>query len=350
MKTLRKTIPFMLLVASAFSTTGCSMYHSKADKKENFVGFYVLESYKSKHAKTDEEPYDRKAEEGIVACFTLDINGYGYYGYKSNAVEAWVSPVYSNYIQDDDDPSLYKAIHLTNNLQKVWAWNWKVGDLNEPTMGFNSYDRVVEERSWPLPDKKERVSTLSYTIPWHTYNIYNPPKEQIYQDVVYRKMSSSTDYKQINDLLGTSFVPNKPMEMGGTNGFYVYSYNLKEGVDQSTFKQPYEYVILDTESYSNGQLTMYYSETENPGKKQLQVPVTITNPGSGYKVTALGREFNGSISNSSEYKCVTYLYTDQTKYAETDPYNSETFSPYYGEAQTIDALIAEITTPVEPNE
>ena len=342
MKTLRKIIPFMLLAASAFSTTGCSMYTSNADKKENFVGFYVLESYNSKHNKEDEETYDRMEEEGIVACFTLDIDGYGYYGYKSKTVDAWVKPVYSTYLADDDDPSLYKAIHLTDNLKKVWAWDWKVGDLDEPTMGFHNFERVIEERKWPRKDLTERVQTLSYTIPWHTYTIYKPAKEQIYQDVCYRKMSDSTDYRQINELLGTNFVPSKPMEMGGTHGFYTYSYYLKEGASES-FVKPYEYAIIDTESYSDGKMTMYYSETANPGKKSVQVPVEVTNPGHAYKVTVWGRDFSGSISNSSEYTCVTFLSTDATQYTDDDPYNSETFGPYSGSAQTVDELIAEIT-------
>lgn len=344
MKTLRKIIPLMLLAASAVSVSGCSSYHSKPDKKENFVGFYVLETYNSKHAKTDEETYDRKAEEGIVACFTLDINGYGYYGYKSKTVDAWVKPVYSTYIQDDDDPSLYKAIHLTDNLKNVYAWDWKVGDLDEPTMGFNSGERVVKDRPWPLPDVKETVSTLSYNIPWVTYTAYNPDREQIYQDVVYKKMSSSTDYKQINELLGTNFVPNKPMEMGGTNGFYMYSYSIKDSARES-FVKPYEYAIIDAETYSNGKMTMYYSETSNPGMKTTQVPVAITNPGSGYKVTAFGRDFYGSISNSSEYTCVTYLNTDSSKYSDEDPYVSESFSPYIGEARTLGEVIDKAREP-----
>ena len=344
MKTLRKIIPLLLLGATALTTSGCSMYHSKADKKENFVGFYVLETYKSKHNKDDEETYDRKAEEGIIACFTLDINGYGYYGYKSNTVEAWVKPVYSTYVQDDEDPSLYEAIHLTDNLKKVYAWDWKVGDLYEPTMGFNSFERVVEDRPWPLRDKKEQVQTLSYTIPWHTYTIYNPDKEQIYQDVVYRKMSTSTDYQQINQLLGTSFVPGKPMEMGGTNGFYTYSYSLKEG-RQDSFVPPYEYAIIDSESYSNGKVTMYYSETANPGKKSVELPVTITNPGSGYKVSAFGRDFFGSISNQSDYKCVTYLNSDSSLYTDEDPYSYETFSPVLDDNATLEDVIDKAREP-----
>ena len=346
MKTLRKIIPFMLLAASTLSTTGCSMYHSKADKKENFVGFYVLNVYSSKHQKTDEETYDRKTDEGIVACFTLDIDGYGYYGYKSNTVDAWVKPVYSTYVQDDDDPSLYKAIHLTDNLKKVWAWDYKVGSLNESTMGFNPVTKVIEDRPWPLSDKKETYYTLSYTVPWVTYAAYNPDREQVYQYVEYKKVSSSTDYNQINQLLGTSFVPNKPMEMGGTHGFYTYSFYLKSEVDQGSFVSPIEYAVIDTESYSNGQMTMYYSETANPGKKSVQVPVTITNPGSGYKVTAFNKDFCGSISNASEYTCVTWLNTDSSQYSEEDPYNSETFAPYYGEATTVDGVIEDITSQV----
>ena len=343
MKTLRKIIPFLFMTASAFTTTGCSSYHSTASKKEDFVGFYVLDVYRSKHEKTDEDTYDRKAEEEIVACFTLDINGYGYYGYKSKTEEAWVKPVYSTYVVDDKDPSLYKAIVLTDNLKKVYAWDRKVGCLEEPTMGFNPSTRVVKDRPWPFKDITETTYSLSYNIPWYTYTIYNPDKEQIYQDVSYKKVSSSTDYHQINELLKTSFVPNKPMEMGGTTRFYSYSYYLKSEIDQESFVSPYEYAVLDTDTYSKGQVTMYYSETSNPGRKSAQVPIQITNPGSAYKITALGREFRGSITNAYDTISYTWLTTDSSQYSSEDPYNSETFSPYFGEASTVDEFIAEIT-------
>ncbi len=342
-KTFKKIIPMVLLFGTV-TMSGCSMYSSKADKKENFVGFYELDVYQGKHESADEEPYDRKAEEGISAYFTLDINGYGYYGYKSNTEEAWVKPVYSHFVPDEEQEGLFEAITLGANLKKTWAWDKRVGDLDEPPMGFR---RQEVKTGNGIFKKKEMVCTLSYTIPWHVYTIYNPDKIQKYQYVSYKKISESTDYRKINEKLGTNFVPNKPMEMAATNGFYVYSYNLKEGVDPNTFVKPYEYVIIDAESYSNGEFTMYYSETSNPGKKSQQVQTAIVTPGSSYSVDALGRKFVGSISDANEYTCVTYLSTDSSLYTEEDKYSYEQFSPYYGEATTIDALIAELTTPNE---
>ena len=340
-KTLKKIIPMVLLFGTT-TMSGCSMYSSKADKKENFVGFYELDIYQSKHEASDEETYDRKAEEGISAYFTLDIDGYGYYGYKSNTEEAWVKPVYSHYVSDDEKEGLYKAISLGANLRKTWAWDKKVGDLDEPTMGFKRQEIKTGDG---LFKKKEMVSTLSYTIPWHEYTWYKPHKIQKYQYVCYKKISDSTNYQQINEKLGTNFVPNKPMEMAATNGFYIYSFSLKEGVNPDTFEKPYEYVILDSNSYSNGQFTMYYSETANPGKKSQKVQTSIVIPGSSYSVEALGRTFVGSISNANEYTCITYLNTDSSLYTEEDNYSFEQFAPYNGEATTIDELITELTTP-----
>ena len=77
MKTLKKIIPFILLASTA-TMSGCSMYSSKADTLENIVGFYELEIWKGKHEASDEDPYDRKAEEGTVAYFTIDKDGYAY--------------------------------------------------------------------------------------------------------------------------------------------------------------------------------------------------------------------------------------------------------------------------------
>ena len=108
-----------MLLAATSLTTGCSMYSSKADTLENIVGFYELEIWSGKHEATDEETYDRKAEEGTVAYFTIDKNGYAYYGFKDNETEAWVKPAFAHYTADDDNPELYKAVTIEGKVDTV---------------------------------------------------------------------------------------------------------------------------------------------------------------------------------------------------------------------------------------
>ena len=111
-KTLIKIIPLLL---GTTLVVGCSStYSSKSDKKENFVGLYELDVYKSKRESSEEEPYDRKTEEGITAYFTIDLDGYGYYGYKDNANPARVDQVFWTFVEDEEQPgsSIYFFIDI----------------------------------------------------------------------------------------------------------------------------------------------------------------------------------------------------------------------------------------------
>jgi len=336
MKTLKKVIPFAILLASAFSTTGCSMYSSKADEKKYFIGTYVLDEYKAKHSAEEEEAYDKKEEEGIFACFTVADDGYGYYGYKDKKTEAYVVPVYSSFIADEEKEGLFKAIILKDGVRDVRDPQRVVGCGDEPTLGFKRFEKVVEERQWPLPDKKETVTTLAWTIP-HYVNPFDKKEEIQYSYACYKKVSEDVGYKKINELLGTSYTPTKPYELGNLSGFGYYCYSKKDSA--SEYVSPYEYAVIDYDSYSNGKYTLYYSETATPGKKSIQVPVTITEPGC-FKVTMLGKEY---LANGSAQKLPTSLSVASTAYSEEDILNSEWFTNYIGEATTVDEVIEAIT-------
>ena len=332
MKTLRKIIPFMMLVASAFTTSGCSMYTSKADEKKYFIGTYVLDEYKAKHSNDEENPYDKKADEGIVACFSVADNGYGYYGYKSNTKEAYVVPVYSSFVADDEKEGLYKAIVLKDGIRDVRDPERVVGCGDEPTMGFKRFEKVVQDRPWPLPDKKEEFTTLAWTIP-HYVNPFNKKEEIQYSYACYKKVSNEASLAKVNEIMGTSYVQTKPFELGRFSGFGIYSFSKRS----EEYVSPYEYAVIDFDSYSNGNYTVYYSEVSDPGKKTAQAPVAITAPGN-FKVTMLGKEF---LASGSPETLPTQLNINYVE--DEDPLYGEWFYNYYGEATTVDEVIAEIT-------
>ena len=338
MKTLRKIIPFMLLTATAFTTSGCSMYSSKADTLDNIVGFYELEIWQGKKEKTDEEPYDRKAEEGTVAYFTIDKDGYAYYGFKDNNTEAWVKPAFATYRHDDDEPELYEAVTIEGKVPTVYAWEKRVGCLDESPMGFKRQEVVVEKRVWPLKDKTEMKSTLAYTIPWHEYTIYNPHKIQKYQYVQYKRISGDTGYDVINQKLGTNFQMTKPYEIYGLDGYWVYRCQYKEGSGLDS-RGAYDYAILDMGSYSNGKLTVTYALKENHVRQTVQVPVAALEKGRSYSVT-----FNGKAFNGTGIGCT----TDQTTYQESDPLIDESFSYFYSSDLSLDQIIDEEKKPASP--
>ena len=338
MKTLRKTIPFMLLVASAFTTSGCSMYTSKADTLENIVGFYELAVWEGKKEASDEDTYDRKAEEGTVAYFTIDKDGYCYYGFKDNKTEAWVKPAYATYSHDDDEPELYKAVSIQGKVDTVYAWEKTVGCLDEPVLGFKRQEVVVEERKWPLKDKTEMRSTLAYTIPWHEYTWYNPHKIQKYQYVEYRRISNETGYKVINEKLGTNFEMKVPYEIYGLDGYWVYRCQPKDGSGLDS-RGIYEYAVLDMGSYSNGKLTVTYSLKSSPGRQTVQVPVNVVEMGRSYSIT-----FNDKAFNGTGIGCA----TDQASYPDSSKVLDESFSMFYSSDLSLNEIIDREKEPAGP--
>ena len=310
-KILRKIIPLFVLVSTL--PAGCSVYTSKPDKKENIVGLYELDVYSSKKESSDEEPYDRKQEEGISAYFTIDMDGYGYYGYKDNNTPARVDQVFSKFVPDDEQPELFKAISMKGTDQTVYMWDKKVGCLDEPTMGFRA-------------DKND--STLSYTINWYEHTLYNPPKIQKYQYVCYKKISDETGYEAINRLLGTSFSPRVPYEMKYMHpGYYPYRCSSKEGTGIGT-KGIYEYALLDMNNYHDGKLTIYYSEAADPGQKTTEVTVSIKEVGLNVSFMFNGKEF---VSVNSSFG---------TAYSEESDITSESFTRWYSDELTLDEVIA----------
>ena len=332
MKTLKKIIPFVLLLSTA-TMSGCSMYSSKAAEKSWFVGTYELDVYKARHnMDAEEEPYDRKAEEGIKAYFTLDIDGYGYYGYKDNNTEAWVDSVFSEYIADDEKTELFKAISMNNGSAHAYEWEWKVGCLDEPTMGFQ-YKEIKQSGIAGVFGKKDMEYTLSYTIPQRHNNIMN--KDIRYQYVSYKKISDETGYTKINQLLGTNYQETKPFEFKKATGYWVYRCQTKEGSGLDS-KGYYEYAILDCDSFNNNELTVYYSLKSEPGQKTAKVPFSVTTKGHAFKIVFNDKEFNGTGIGCT---------TDQSTYGEDSQLIDESFSMFYSSDLTIDEIIAQETAP-----
>ena len=335
MKTLRKLIPFIFLTASAFTTTGCSMYQSKADTLENIAGFYELEIWQGKKEASDQDTYDRKAEEGTVAYFTIDKDGYAYYGFKDNDTSAWVKPCFATYKHDDDQPELYEAVTIEGKVDTVYAWEKKVGCLDEPIMGFKRQEVVVEKKTWPFKDKTEMKSTLAYSIPWHEYTWYNPHKIQKYQYVQYKRISGDTGYQVINQKLDTNFQMTVPYEIYGLEGYWVYRCETVEGSELGS-RGLYEYAVLDIGSYSNGKLNVHYSLKANPGRRVMQVPVEAYEKGKSYKVTFNGQSFIGTGMNCS---------TDSSTYPAESEITRESFTSWWSSDLTLDEVIEKERTP-----
>ena len=331
MKTLRKIIPLLLLGATTLTTTGCSMYHSKAAEKSWFVGTYELDVYKFRRSmNSDEEPYDRKAEDGIKAYFTLDIDGCGYYGYKDNDTSPWISSVFSHYIQDDEKPELFEAIKMQDGsvAGDVYEWDWKVGCLDEPTMGF-MYQEKQKSGIAGFFGGKYMEYTLSYTIPQRHNNVMD--KDIHYQYVSYKKISDETGLDPINGALGTSIEIDRPYELKKATGCLIYRCQPKDGTGLGN-KGHYEYAIVDMSSYSNGSAPLYYSYKDNPGQHIETVRFERNEVGVSMKTSIFGKQYITSGMGLG-------METSYDDYPEESDLTHESFSAYYSQDLTLQEVI-----------
>jgi len=328
MKTLKKIIPFMVITGFL---TGCSSYNAKPGKLEHLVGTYELSVYKMRHNPDDTDTYDRKAEIGAVAYFSIDKDGYGFYAYKDNETAARVDQVFSTFTYDDEKPELIEAIKLSDGLTHKYYSEKMVGCLDEPPMGFR--DQLLKK-------------TLSYTL--HQGKMWDKDGTPIpYQYAEYKRISEDSSLAKINSLMGTSASFNRPYEMKALKGYSVYRAQVREGHQGEIGDRGiYEYAVLDLNNISNGKANLYYSLLASPGRQVKALDISVNEKGKSVKVEGLGKVF---YSEGTGYTLpIGGFATKWEEYAESDPLTNEWFSTYYGQDLSLEEVIEQERTPLAP--
>jgi len=321
----RRLVGLMFIMMLFIQLVGCTMYSSKAGSKEEMIGTYELTVYKKKNENNEEIDY--KAIISAKAYFTLDINGYGYYAYQDKDTTVKCSQVYSTFIVDDEDETKYKSIELSDGITHKYLWEQKPGCLAEPKMGFD-----------------KNYHTFSYTIPKQTKNLLLS-HDVDYSYVSYTKISNNTDLTTINEKLGTSFSFTKPFELSNMSGFYYATFNDNTDHHNEDYGK-YEYMIIDMDSYNNGNVDVYYSLVAAPGKTQVACSITLVETNGIYKypqISILGKTYEGSGSyNKLATSFSRQVYSEPDDQGTKTQYYSDYFSHYLGTQTTIDNYIAEI--------
>lgn len=329
--TIKRIIPLLVMTGTL---VGCSAHGYKPGPVEDLVGLYELEIIKKKHNVDDQDTYDYKSEIKAKAYFTINKDGYGYYGYKDKNTPARVDQVFSNFEYDTDDeahPDYVESISMTDGITHKMGYEKEAGCLDEPPLGF--HDTALKKY-------------LEYTIPYYTYTItvfgHKSTYTQYYQYVQYKKIGNDVSLKKVNELMGTKVSFKKPYEMKAMNRFMLYycSANTEAGAEESRFGF-YDYLFLDTDSYKNGYIDMYSKEKEGEATV-TKVKVAVSNKGYSVTVRALGKDFiNGPASKLTSSLSTSYEYD-----LVNDKYIYERFDNYLGNATTPEELITELTTSV----
>ncbi|MBR4378342.1 MAG: hypothetical protein IKP50_05655 [Bacilli bacterium] len=302
--------------------SSCTSYSSKPGRLEGLVGTYELVTYKMKHEEITEgdNTYDKKAEIGAVAYFSIAKDGYAFYGYKDNSTAPRVDQMFATFFYSEKKPKLIEAVDLTDGVTSRSDNHKAPGCLDEPKMGF----------------KSELFSkTLNYTV--HSGHL--PLQKDVkvpYRYVEYKKVSREASLAKVNQYLGTSVIFSKPYEMKAMTGYAVYRCNPKDGEIGS--RGIYEYAILDFNSYSNGELNLIYSLKENPGQNTKKLSVVVEEAGKTVKLEGLSKPL---YSSPGQLNTLSYgdFYSKSEDYPDGDPYYGENFSTYYGNEATLEYII-----------
>ena len=322
-----KKLTTLLVLSSLLA--GCSTYSSKPGKKTHLLGTYELTVYKMKYENTTEtegesedNTYDKKAEIGAVAYFSIDADGYGYYGYKDNSTAARVDQIFFTFKYSEKKPNLVEAIDMTDGIHNKYDDQKCPGCLDEPKMGFR--DELFKK-------------SVNYTInsghrPFHK-EILTP-----YRHVEYKRVSKEASLAKVNEYMGTNVHFERPYEFKAMTGFATYSCLPKDGSMGN--KGLYEYAILDLDSYSNGEFTITYSLKANPGRQTAKVTASVVEIGKSVKFDGFGKTFYSTNTTYDASMLSTGNFATKSEdYSEDDLYYNEYFAPYYGEATTLDQLI-----------
>ena len=323
----RKLIP---LIVVSTSLASCTTYKSKPGKIEHLVGTYELISYKMKKEEVSEgndgdTTYDKKAEIGAVAYFSVDANGYGFYGYKDNSTDPKVDSVFFTFKYSEKKPQLIEAINMENGVTIVSDAHICPGCMDEPNFGFQ--DRWFKK-------------SLNYTVN-SGHEAFHPEIKVPYRYVEYKRISKETGLNVVNQRLGTSVTFTKPYEMKAMSGYAVYRCSPKDWSEGN--KGKYEYAILDFDSYQNGEIDMIFSLKESPARQTKKVSISVAEKGKTMKIEGLGKTF---YSFNNEYNKLSegYFSSKYEDYSDSDSYSVESFDKWTNPDATLDEIIASETS------
>lgn len=226
--TIKKLIPLFII---AGSLTSCTYYSVKPGPLKNLVGTYELAKYEMKHNESDEETYDRKAELGAVAYFSIAADGYSYYVYKDNKTAPKFSTMFGTFSynsEEDGNPEYVRSVSIKDGVTHLYEDQKYVGCFDEPSMGFR--DDVFQK-------------TLHYNLSGHM--LFQPNRKIPYQYVQYKRVSTEASLAKVNELMGTHFKVNKPFECKALSGYLVYRCNAVSNEISQDGKGLYDYAILD---------------------------------------------------------------------------------------------------------
>ncbi len=263
-KTISASLVLILIFAICTPLTAC--YHVNSGSLSDIEGTYRLTGYLGKE--------DLKEARGIELSIVIRSDGTGYYAYKSNDTDAYISPIKCEFEADEENPGKYSYVTLTfskDSTKHRLAIDAKNKNLNSQTAVW-----------------KGSLFDGNLTIDY-------------YIDVDFTKISKDTDLTSLKKDFGDiPFYPFGSLDFGG---IYKLGYLKSGGTGSDNFV--YYYVRFDPQK-SLGEAWYMLKEDEEAVHRNFKL--SVVEDGSKFYYKFDGTRVDPSTAEYDDY--ITHRYRD----------------------------------------
>ena len=288
MKNSTKQILSFLLVLTlilSLSTLLSGCYAVKSGKMDKIEGTYKLTGYSGKT--------DYLTERGIELYVVIRSDGTGYYAYKSNDVEPYISEIRCSFTADPDDSGKYEYVSINfGNGNDAIKLAIVAAGLFEISTNLNSQTPV-----------------------WGGNLIEGTAHIAYYTDVDFTRVSKATDLSHVNSEFGNyNVVPYGAMGYDGTYELLNTTNSANTPIDAEIPENPFIYCYFDMDVVAQKGKMWYMLKSDKVARTVDFSAAITTNYDSGFAFRFGSSDVRTEKIMSSVYVYIPYV-TDVGEFA-----------------------------------
>ena len=280
MKNSTKRILSFLLVLTlilSLSTLLSGCYAVKSGKMDKIEGTYKLTGYSGKT--------DYLTERGIELYVVIRSDGTGYYAYKSNDTEPYISEIRCSFTADPDESGKYEYVSINfGNGNDAIKLAIVAAGLFEISTNLNSQTPVWDGNLF------EGTAHIAY-----------------YTDVDFTRVSKATDLSHVNSEFGNyNVVPYGAMGYDGTYELLNTTNSATTPIDAEIPENPFIYCYFDMYVVAQkGKIWYMLKSDEQAVEKEFDVSIVSTTS-NGFMLKLGNTEVVAERNYSSTYIYLPY--------------------------------------------
>ena len=272
----------ILILSTATVLSGCII--TKSAKMKYVEGTYKLTTYSGNS--------DWLTERGIELIMVIRADGTGYYGYRSNDAEPFISELRCNFLTDPEESGKYQYVEIDFEGKGEYH---KLG-INAD---FKDQNLISKEAKWK-GNLFEGTAEIDYYI-----------------DVGFTRIDKATDRSIIDERFsGAPVLPYGIKKYVGAYHFTTFEGGIYPDVEGYVPPSPLVYFYLDLDFYS-GKATAYYMLKSNEEARVVTCDLLALKNEQGTVDLHIG-EIEAKIVNGEFYSVYIHIPRQGTEYFKLD--------------------------------